>query len=224
LRTQLEQVKPDPKRKSTWSNYIEELPYTKEQFQEKESTVKAFIEKTSPKKVLDIGCNDGFFSFLAAKNKASVVSIDSDPVVIGKTWREAKKQKLSVLPLVVDISRPSPAVGWLNNESSSFFDRFIGKFDMVFMLAIIHHLVARERTPLKEVIQMASELTTKHLIIEFVGTQDGSVAKLARGRDSIELDSPEFFESCLYPYFDIIEKKPITDSHRILYLLLKRHS
>ena len=49
---------------------------------------------------------------MAARSEARVIAIDADPVVVGKVWRQARGHGLDVLSLVVDLARPSPALGW----------------------------------------------------------------------------------------------------------------
>ena len=56
-----------------------------------------------------MGCNTGYFSLLAARNGARVVAIDSDSAVVGATWRQALKEDLDILPLVVNLASPTPA-------------------------------------------------------------------------------------------------------------------
>ena len=94
--------------------------------------------------MLDVGCNTGFFSERAAEAGADVIAIDTDPVVVGKVWQLAERKRLSILPLVVDLARPTPATGWCNAEYPSFLSRATGSFDLVLMLAILHHLLVTE--------------------------------------------------------------------------------
>lgn len=99
---------------SRWSAYSSNNNYTAEAFGAKERFVKAALDLVKPLRILDVGCNTGHFSRIAARAGASVVSIDYDPVVVGQLWRRAVAEGLDILPLVVDLSRPSPALGWLN--------------------------------------------------------------------------------------------------------------
>src|SRR5258705_336161 len=78
----------------------------------KRAFVQGCLEEFRPGTVLDVGCNRGYHSAMAARNGAQVVAIDYDPVVVGATWRMAQNENLEILPLVVDLTRPSPATGW----------------------------------------------------------------------------------------------------------------
>ena len=85
-------------------------------------------------------------------------------------------------------------------ENVSFLDRARGAFDGVLMLAMLHHLLVTERIPLPEVRDLAFELTSDLLVIEFVAPQDPMFLRLTRGRESLYqgLDRTAF-EACFHP-------------------------
>ena len=110
--------------------------------------------------------------------------MDLDAACVGAIWRRAREQKLNILPLVVNLARPSPALGWRNAECPSFLDRAAGAFDGVLMLALIHHLLVTERIPFEEILRLAYELTNQLLVIEFIEPQDAMFRRLTRGREA----------------------------------------
>ncbi len=219
----LRAVHPPARQSSTWSDYMATHSYNEEGFQAKEAFVKAAVEEFQPERVIDVGANTGHFSFLAARAGASVVSIDYDPVCVGAIWQQAVKGKLDVLPLVVDLSRPTPAVGWRNRECPSFLDRATGRFEGALFLAVIHHLLVSERIPLPEIVRLAADLVTRFAVIEFVGPQDRMFRRLTRGREALHADlTPAVFEAACAPYFEIVRTAHTPDTHRWLYLLRKK--
>jgi SAM-dependent methyltransferase len=172
---------------------------------------------------LDAGSNTGHFSLRAARAGASVVAIDFDSVVAGRLWRQARSERLDVLPLVVNLARPTPATGWRNRECAAFLERAAGAFDAVFMLALLHHLLVTERIPLGEVIDLAAELTTDLAVVEWVGKEDPMFRRLVRGRDLLyEHLTREAFEAVARTRFDMAGCEQIAGSNRWLYLLRKR--
>jgi len=224
LRRQLRRVAPDPARTSGWAEYVgPNQHFTDHYLQSKQDFITRTFEHKAPAKVLDIGCNTGFFSRLAAKFGASVVGIDLDPTAAGRVWQMSKAEQLSVLPLVVDISRPTPATGWINSENLSFLDRASGaEFDTVIMLAVIHHMLVTERIPLTEILKLAAELTRDRLIIEFVPPNDPMFRTLCRGRDELYRHlTREHFEDRIGEYFSVEKKEKLPDSDRWLYQLKK---
>jgi SAM-dependent methyltransferase len=223
LRRQLARVS-SPHRASAWAKYLDtQTHYTAEQFAAKESFVASVFKEFKPHRVLDVGANTGHFSELAALAGASVVAIDSDPSAAGRLWRRASEKKLDILPLVVDLCRPTPPLGWRNSESASFLDRASGSFDLVMMLAVVHHLLVTERVPLEEILRLASTLTTNLLLIELVEPPDPMFRHLARGRDALYAHlTASHFEAAAEACFEIVRKQPIEKSSRTLYLLRRR--
>jgi SAM-dependent methyltransferase len=222
LKRHLGKLEPRDLRRSAWSEYATKNSYTPEQAAAKEAFVAAALSEFRPERVLDVGCNTGRFSALAARSGASVVSIDYDPVVVGRVWRDARAEGLDILPLAVNLARPSPGTGWRNRECPSFLDRARGRFDAVLMLAVLHHILVTERIPLPEVVDLAAELTTGMLVVEFVAPEDPMFRRISRGRDDLHRDlTLERFEEAFLSRFSIVRSERLGDAHRWLYLFRK---
>ena len=223
LRRSLDSLQPPVRKASAWSDYMVTHSYSEPAFAAKEQFVDTVLREFKPGRVLDVGANTGHFSALAARAGAEVVALDLDPACVGAIWRQARARKLNILPLVVDLSRPSPALGWANSECPSFLDRAAGAFDAVLMLAVIHHLLVTERIPLDEILRQASGLTTSLLIIEFVPPEDAMFRQLTRGRDQLHasLTEPVFEEACR-ECFEIMKSVPLPGSRRRLYALKRK--
>jgi SAM-dependent methyltransferase len=216
----LKKVAPRPD-KSTWSDYMKTHSYSEAQFAGKEKFVRDALAEVAPKTALDVGCNTGFFSFLAAEAKTRVVALDYDPEVVDRVFREARTRTADVLPLVVDLTRPSPATGWRNRECPSFLDRARGRFDLVLMLAVIHHMLVSERVPLDEVLDLAADLTRDAAVIEYVAPADPMFRRLTRGRDALHADlTPAAFEAAATRRFTVVRK--LEQGTRTLYLLRRK--
>jgi SAM-dependent methyltransferase len=211
-------------RQSRWSDYlISNNNYAPEAFTAKERFVAEALSDLAPRRVLDVGCNTGHFSALAARAGASVVSIDYDAAVIDRVWQKAQAENLDILPLVVNLTRPSPPIGWLNAECPSFLDRARGAFDCILMLAVIHHMLVTERVPLRAIIDLAADLTNRHAVIEFIDPADSMFRRLLRGRGELHRDlNATAFENACAEKFDIVRRQQIEGSHRWVYLLLKK--
>jgi SAM-dependent methyltransferase len=231
LQKALYRFTPTTRRASRWSDYMAaDCSYTPEQFAEKEAFVAEALREAStgatPRRVLDVGANTGHFSRMAARSGASVVAIDGDSAVAGEIWRQAAAEKLDILPLVVNLAQPTPPTGWRNLECPSFLDRAasaVAGFDMVLMLAVIHHMLATERIPLPEIIDLAADLTTGFALIEFVDCEDPMFRRLSRGRDELYSHfHADLFERCAAARFDIVRQRAITGSKRTLYVLWKK--
>jgi SAM-dependent methyltransferase len=208
---------------SRWSGYENANHYRPEAASAKRDFVQRVFQEIKPERVLDVGANSGSFSELAARAGAKVVAIDSDPVVVGALWRRAAAEKLDILPLIVDIANPSPAVGWRNGECLSFLERARGNFDCVLLLALVHHLMVAERILLSEILDLAAYLSTHWVVIEFVGQEDPMFRSLLRGRDELHrnLDQISFEEACK-ERFDIAQSIHLPLTQRWIYLLKKK--
>jgi SAM-dependent methyltransferase len=223
LRKSLDRFAPQS-RSSRWSEYMSaDCSYSPEQFAEKEQFIRDALTEFPPRRVLDVGANTGHFSEMAALSGASVVAIDGDTAVVGDIWRRAQAEKLDILPLVVNLAQPTPSTGWRNRECPSFLERSTGTFDLVMMLAVIHHMLATERVPLPEIFDLAADLTTHLAIIEFVDFEDPMFRRLSRGRDELYSHfHAGLFEKSVTARFDIVRQRAISGGKRTLYLLRKK--
>lgn len=218
LRRKLAAVQPNDSRNSTWKNYEDEEQQREHYLPAKKQFVATVLAENKPNSVLDVGCNRGFFSMLAARAGCSVIAIDQDPVVVGAVWKQACEQSLNILSLVVDLTRPTPALGWRNSETLSFLERARGSFDCVLMLAVIHHMLVTERIPLDEIFRLAVELTTNLLIVEFVSPDDRMFQLLTRGNDELYAGlTTDVFEETAMKYFVIQHRERLGNSQRWLY-------
>jgi SAM-dependent methyltransferase len=143
------------------------------------------LTELAPDHVLDIGANTGEFSALAAECGADVVALERDAEAAERIAQRTMAQGLAVQTIHADFARPTPAVGWRNSESLSLLARLEGKFEMVMLLAVIHHLILLEQIPLAAIIELCQRLTTRYLLIEWVPATDPMFISLMRGRNDL---------------------------------------
>ncbi len=201
-----------------WGNYYDSTNYSDAAFEHKKRLVGEWAAQVRPGLVCDLGANTGVFSRVAAGTGAYVVSSDIDPAAVEQNYRQAKAEKTqNVLPLLLDLTNPSPAIGWANRERDAFHRR--GPADMLLALALIHHLAISNNVPLSQVAEFLHPLG-KWLVIEFVPKSDSQVQKLLVSRADI---FPEYtrkgFESAFESKFVTRECVPLRESERVLYLM-----
>ena len=198
-----------------WSHYEQENTYTDQSRQEKESYIQTYLEQHAPQTVLDLGCNTGAYSLLAARHGARVISVDSDHDCVESLYRRSREQELPILPMVVDIVNPSPGLGFNNAERKPFLDRVQG--DCVFALALVHHLLISARLPVAAIRDMMAGFTRKHLIIEFVEREDEMFQTLLALREDIYRDlTLDGFLAVFRERFELIEQRPLSGTKRHL--------
>jgi len=204
--------------RSMWQGYTETRShYAATDIAGKREFVEQVVRSTSPGWVLDVGANTGEFSRLAA-GTARVIAIDSDEAAVNRIFLESERDGSNVLALVGDIARPTPAAGWDNSESMGFLERARGRFDLVLMLAVIHHLRATAGIPVTRILDLAHSLTGGQLVIEQVPVADPMFQRLSRGRDSLFADAERgAFEAELERRFSIETRHELPNG-RTLYL------
>jgi len=220
LQRTLQRVAPVPRR-STWSTYDEQ--YDASYLARKTEAVRSWLVRWPRNAVLDLGCNMGHFSALAAELGARVVAIDADPAVIDGAWNRARRHGLAIQPIVANIALPSPATGWRNRERPALLERLAGRFDGVLAIALLHHLLVTERVPLDEIVTLLANVTTDLLVIELVGPADPLFQRLCRGRDELhDRLTPVRFEQHLRAQFEIADSLEIIPGRRWLYAARRR--
>jgi len=149
------------------------------------------------------------------------IALDADPAAVEKNYRRCKQEKNTyVLPLVNDLSNPSPSIGWQNKERKSLLQR--GPANTLMALALIHHLTISCNIPFSKIAQCFHDLCT-FLIIEFVPKDDAQIKRLLVSREDIFDDySQAHFESVFSTYFSIEDRKTIPESERCLYFMKKK--
>jgi ribosomal protein L11 methylase PrmA len=201
-----------------WGNYYDITNYSDAAFEHKKQLVREWSAKVKPALVWDLGANNGVFSRVAGEGGAFVVSSDIDPTAVEQNYRQMKEEKTqNLLPLLLDLTNPSPSIGWANEERDSFGRR--GPSDMVLSLALIHHLAISNNVPLLQVADFFAGLG-KCLVIEFVPKSDSQVQKLLISREDIfPTYTRDGFEAAFQQRFNITEAVNVRESERVLYLM-----
>jgi len=201
-----------------WGNYYDITNYSDAAFEHKQKLVAEWTKRVNAAQVWDLGANNGVFSRVASGAAPFVVSFDIDPTAVEQNYRQIKNEKNEkVLPLLLDLTNPSPALGWANRERDSLGER--GPADLVLALALIHHLAISNNVPLPQLADFFAE-TSKWLVIEFVPKSDSQVKKLLASREDIfPTYTREGFEAAFQNHFKIHEAINVNESERVIYLM-----
>ncbi len=201
-----------------WGNYYNDTNYSADAMQQKMIIVDQFLDRAAPASVWDLGANTGVFSRIASRKGIRTVAFDIDPAAVEKNYTSCiLHNERDLLPLVHDLTNPSPSIGWQNKERESFFER--GPADTVLALALIHHLAIANNVPLGDIAFFFAGIS-HFLIIEFVPKDDSQVQRLLSGRLDIFTDySQASFERAFEHYFTILEARGVMDTSRVIYLM-----
>lgn len=204
--------------RTVWGAYDETGSYEDEGLRHKMELVEAFLGEIKPGTLWDLGANRGLFSRLASGKGIITVSWDIDPVAVELNYRDMKVAgESNLLPLLLDLTNPSPPIGWANTERSSITER--GPVDAIMALALIHHLAIANNLPLDSIAAFFASLGPR-LILEFVPKDDARVRQLLASREDIFPDyTRSGLEAAFGRFYRIISAEEIQSSSRVLYLM-----
>jgi len=212
----------DPER-TEWSGYGETSSYTPNAAASKQQIVDSFLRRTDGSRVWDIGANNGTFSRMAAELGRSVVAIDADHGATELLYRELKKSTdAHILPVVIDLSNPSPALGWAHTERRSLAER--ANADVLMALALVHHVAIGNNVPLSHVSSYFARLG-RQLILEFVPKEDPRVEAMLIDRRDVFADySLDGLKTAFNSEWQLLEEAPVNGSARTMLRFVRRQS
>ncbi len=196
-----------------WGEYYQATNYSDEAMQRKVEQVEKLILRAAPAFAWDLGANTGLFSRIASEKGIFTVSSDIDPAAVEKNYLQMKQHNdKNLLPLLIDLTNPSPALGWANQERDSYIDR--GPVDLVIALALIHHLAISNNVPLPLVAQFFASIG-RWALVEFVPKADSQVQRLLASRkDIFDTYNEAGFETAFQDCFELVEKVPLSGTQR----------
>lgn len=204
---------------SRWEHYYGDNSYTPRAFKNKKEIVSSYLKDVVDGRVLDLGANTGEFSRLTARKKLDTISLDNDAKVVELNYLACKKeQEVNIMPLVGDITSPTPGTGWETNEFFPLTGRIV--CETVMALALIHHIVIAGNISMERLAQYLYRLCKKRLIIEFIPKSDTQVEEMLRFREDIFPDyNKDNFLKVFGKYFAVIDSQKIQDSQRVIFCL-----
>lgn len=185
LRWMLSGVRPKVEKKvvSTWQHYVHERShYSETDLERKRAAVAEWIRDCRAGTVLDLGCNSGEFSRIAAGQGARVIAADADHGAIQKLCAELPLQP-AIHPLIAVLDDLGGGRGWAGLEFRGLTDRLQDQPDLTLMLALIHHLCIAAAVPLQAVVKWIGSVTGRWLIVELLDSEDPQVQLLCAQRN-----------------------------------------
>lgn len=207
---------------SEWSDYYSDTNYSKAAMASKRRLVAEFLSTAGRQPlVIDLGSNTGEFSTIANQHADYVVAVDVDCATVEAHYRNLLSSNCDdILPLRIDLTVPSPGIGWANAERPAFQDRAADS--TVIVLALVHHLAIANNVPLERVAGFLAGFA-KLLIVEFIPKSDSQVQRLLASREDIfPRYTRECFEADFSRLFTILTSERIAECERTIYLMERR--
>lgn len=204
---------------SEWATYAESNRYDEAERQRKEQFVLTAAGRKRPHIVWDLGANTGHYSRLVAPEADWVVAMEGDHLAADLLYRRLRADgPANVLPMVVDLADPSPALGWRHRERRALDQR--QRPDLTLSLALIHHLVLTANVPLPDFVDWLASLGGR-AVVEWVEPSDPMVLKLLKnkGGEHHRYDR-ELFEEAVRARFEVVDRLELLAGQRVLYSCL----
>ena len=176
------------------------------------------VEQLSPATVLDLGSNDGHFARVAAGSGAVAVAVDGDEAVLDGMYRSLSPGT-TIVPVLTDLSNPSPAQGWAGIERPALFDRVDP--DLVVAYGLIHHLIYTASIPPVLVVEWLASFNAA-VVVEFVAPDDPMVKRLTANKRPEELHAnrdKDAFEELVAERFNVVSTLELEGGTRWVYHL-----
>jgi hypothetical protein len=173
------------------------------------------LNRVRPRRVLDLGANDGHFSQIAVAHGAEVVALDSDEAVLDDLYRRSVGSGLSIV--LTDLANPSPAMGWAGEERPGVIER--ARPELVIAYGLIHHLIYGASIPPQKVLEWLRGLDCP-VALEFVSPEDEMVARLVGNKLPQELHTgieESDFRELMGRSFEIRSEHRLQSSTRVLF-------
>ena len=209
--------------RSTWSDYAHCNTYEQADRERKKQFILRAAASARRACVWDLGCNTGEYSRAVSGCADQVVAVDADHLAIEHLYRALKaEQHSTILPLVGNLTDPSPGLGWRHRERQTLDER--SRPDLILALALVHHLSIGRNVPLSDLVDWFASFEAD-LVIEFVAPEDAMVEQLLRNRDELDFGyTQDRFETCVAQHFVIAETEGLQSGTRTIYYLRPKHA
>ncbi len=210
-----------------WGDYYTKTNYEKAAFANKAAIIKEWVSEEQPKKLIDVGGNDGTFAREVLPTVPDVLVTDIDPEAVGQNYKLAIKNKeQNMLAFVCDVLQPAPGIGFNNTERDSLITRLQNYApDVTMALALIHHITLSGNVPFVKSAQFFASFSHT-LLIEFPKREDTWVASLLmRKREFIQhfdFYNEAEFEAGYGKLFTIEKKIAVAGTERVMYLMKRK--
>lgn len=178
------------------------------------------LDAATPRRVLDLGANDGYFSKIAADRGSLTIALDGFEPVLDDLYKRSRGNAIAIV--VSDVTNLSPGQGWDGRERSPFHQR--ANPDLIVAYGVIHHLIYTSSVPPATVLNWLHRFNCP-VALEFVTPEDEMIAKLTANKRDEELHpgrTENEFRELLAPLFEIRDEHRLEGGTRVLLNMVPR--
>lgn len=176
------------------------------------------LSELQPASVLNVGYRTGRYAQLAARLGSQVVAFDTDEACITQLYQTAQAQRLPILPLVMDFTKPTPARGLVDHWSIAATERF--QCDVVLAIGVLHRLVLEKRMNFEQIVEGFALFSKHAVVVEFVFANDQEIVKHSRIERCPWYNKDDFIKVAR-KQFDDINVLPLASATRVLLICRK---
>lgn len=173
-------------------------------FSPKAIAVAELLDELPSGRLLDIACNSGWFSGLAASSGHQVLAIDLEEPAIERARSQAKL----TTGLDVGLANPLTPTSSFGRGLSypSAIDRW--QVDTVLLISIVHHLVLRQNLSFRDIVDMTGLYGPKRVIVELPLPSDRYLRDwAAQGIRIPEWYNEDEFIAAWLPQFTLVQRR-----------------
>lgn len=142
----------------------------------KQRSVYTILKSQTPRTVIDIGANTGWYSFMAAHLGAKVYAIEADPSCADLLYQRAKAKQSAINVICSDFSSLQREIFALKDSAPlyrSALERISA--DVVLVLGLSHHLVLGEGYSIQKIFELLARPTKTTLVLEYIDLEDDKI-------------------------------------------------
>jgi hypothetical protein len=149
------------------------------------------ISELTPQSILVVGAKTKWYANLAEQPHASVAVFDKDSAYVTALYYTAREKRLTLLPLLMDFTDPTPSRGLSSHIAIGAEERF--RCDVVIALDLVERLMSEKRLRCDQVVDGLHRFSKRWLIVSCTQAETLSsslamrfrrVTKLAAGAEN----------------------------------------
>jgi hypothetical protein len=170
------------------------------------------LAQLKPASVLDVGTTAyGWYSFAAVASGLAALSMSTDSTLLTQLYLKTRRERWSLLPVVMDFTDPTPSRGLCSHWSIAASDRL--KCDLVLALGNVDQWIFQRSLNFTQIIDGFASFSKRWLLAEFVPPSDDSLRKFSR---KISWYNFEHFVEALKERFPSVTVLPSSPAGRML--------